>query len=87
MVETSARDLGPQGGIGSSRAEIADRPLMADTFHGIRQFTVRRDEFLEVLLSNPQQITIFSGTDCRSARIAAQQRQLPERMTLAEHCD
>src|ERR1700722_20549451 len=84
VVEASVRDLGPYGSVCPSRAEIADRPLMADALYGLGHFGVGRDEPLEILLLDFQEACIFDGADRSGGWLPAEQGHFAKRVPLAE---
>jgi len=50
-------------GPGAARAEVADLALMADALHRVGQVTVGRNETLEIVLVDTEQIGVLDGAD------------------------
>jgi len=84
MIEAPACDFCPKGGMSASRAEVADCPLMADALHGVSQLTVCRNESVEIVFADFQQIRVLKGANRGSARTAAEQGHFTESVSLAE---
>src|SRR6267142_184782 len=60
---------------------------MADALHRVGQLTVGRNETLEIILADTQQIGVLDGADRGGARASAEQGHFSKGVSLAEHGD
>ena len=74
----------PKGRHHWSRAEVADRPLTADPLYGVGELTVGRNQSVEIVFADFQQIRVLKGANRGSARTAAEQGHFTESVSLAE---
>ena len=71
VVEISDRNLCPGGRIGGALAEILDRPVVADAFDRFGELRVARDQAIEILLGNREQLRVGESSHRRCSRAAA----------------
>jgi hypothetical protein len=67
-----------------SRAEVADGPLMTDALDGVGQPAVGRNQPVEIVFADFQQIGVLEGANRGSARTSAEQGHFTKSVPLAK---